>query len=159
MQYLCAYKGTHPGWQGLVNRGIRFATASKYSHTEIAIGNPFEAPALCVSSSGVDGGVRGKTMQLSPDKWDIFPVPWVSENDVLGFLSKYDKCGYDFFGVARFALPFLLREHKSLWFCSESSASILEFIEPWRYDPATLVTSVLSHDVITTRAAYVETFA
>jgi len=152
MQYLCAYKGTHPGWQGLVNRGIRLATASKYSHTEISIGNPFEAPALCVSSSGVDGGVRGKTMQLSFDKWDIYPVPWVTEKDVLEFLSKYNHCGYDFFGVARFAFPFLIREHKSLWFCSESSAAILLFIEPWRYDPVALVTTVLSHDAISKKS-------
>lgn len=147
MQYLCAYKGTHPGWQGLVNRGIRFATASKYSHTEISIGNPFELPVLCVSASGVDGGVRGKVMQLSPDKWDIYPVPWVTESDVLGFLEKYDKCGYDFWGVGRFALPFLLREHDSLWFCSESSACIMRFVDPWRYDPPTTVAAVLSHNL------------
>ena len=157
MQYLCAYKGTHPGWQGMVNRGIRLTTNSQYSHTEICIGHPFESPVLCVSSSGVDGGVRGKTMQLSPEKWDIFPVSWTTENDVLDFLSKYDKCGYDFFGVARFIIPFAIREHKSLWFCSESSASILGFIDPWRYDPATLVTTVLSHNVINTRSSYVET--
>ena len=146
MQYLCAYKGTHSGWQGLINRGIRFATASKYSHTEISIGNPFETPALCGSAAGVDGGVRGKTMQLSPDKWDIFPVFWVAEQDVRGFLAKYNKNGYDFFGVGRFALPFLLREHKSLWFCSESSAYILGFADAWRYDPAILVTTVLCYD-------------
>lgn len=147
MQYLCAYKGTHPGWQGLVNRGIRFATASKYSHTEISIGNPFASPVLCVSASGVDGGVRGKIMQLSPDKWDIFPVPWVAEKDVHDFLAEYDKCGYDYLGTGRFAFPFLLREHKNLWFCSESSGHILKFADPWRYDPATIVAAVVSNNL------------
>lgn len=56
--FYCSFKGTHPGWKGLVNRGIRGLDKAIYSHTEIAVGHPFEAAALCVSSVGVDGGVR-----------------------------------------------------------------------------------------------------
>jgi hypothetical protein len=140
--YLCSYKGTLPGWHGIVNRGIRFATTSTYSHSEIAVGNPFGAAVMCVSSSGVDGGVRAKTLQMSPDKWDVLPLPWVTEGDVVGFIAKYKGEPYDFAGTGRFVLPFFLREHDKAWFCSEAAAQICGFAEPWRFDPATLHAAV-----------------
>jgi hypothetical protein len=83
MVYWASYKGTHAGLAGVVNRGIRRATSSPYSHTELCIGNPFEGVVSCLSASGVDKGVRRKDMQLNPDKWDILELPWADANDVL----------------------------------------------------------------------------
>ena len=135
--YYCSFKGTHPGWKGLVNRGIRGLDKAIYSHTEIAVGHPFEAEALCVSSVGVDGGVRLKTMRLSPLEWDILPMPWVHAGVVYAFLLEHEGAGYDYIGTGRYALPFLLREHPKRWFCTEVAMAIAGAKEPWRYTPQT----------------------
>lgn len=136
MIYLASYKSTQKGWQGIFNKGIRWLTKSQYSHTEICIGNPFELPVPCISSSGVDGGVRSKTMQISPEKWDILPMPEVTEKDIQDFLSQHKNTGYDFVGAARFLLPFALREHPKKWFCTEAVAAIAGYQDPWRFSPA-----------------------
>jgi hypothetical protein len=136
MIFYASYKGTHAGWQGIVNRGIRGLDKSIYSHTEVAVGNPFKSEVMCVSSSGVDDGVRPKTMQLSPEKWDILPMPWVDAADVTHFLAEHKGQQYDFMGTGRFALPFLLREHPVKWFCTETAMAIAGYAEPWRFTPA-----------------------
>jgi len=134
--YLASYKGTHKGWKGWFNRGIRWLTRSIYSHTETCIGHPFEGPVHCISSSGVDGGVRAKLMQLSPEKWDVLPMPWVKEEAVWAFMLDHKGSGYDWMGSGRFLLPFILREHPFKWFCTETAASIGGFKEAWRFNPA-----------------------
>lgn len=138
MIYLASYKSTHPGWSGWVNRGIRAVTRSIYSHSEICIGHPFDGPVPCVSASGVDGGVRLKTMQLNPDKWDVLHLPHCTAEDALAFARLYSGAGYDYVGAARFALPWLLGQSKTRWFCSEVAALIMGLQEPWRFSPADL---------------------
>jgi hypothetical protein len=136
--FLASYKGTHASWQGHVNRGIRLLDRSIYSHSEIAVGNPFLGAVPCVSSSGVDGGVRQKVMQLNPKNWDVLPLHWVSQEHVDAFLESEAGKAYDFGGVARFALPMMVREHPTKWFCSEACASIAGLAEAWRLTPAGL---------------------
>lgn len=148
--YLASYKATHPGLTGWINRTIRFFTKSIYSHSELAVataGHPFDAPAVCLSSSGVDGGVRTKTMQLDPDKWDVIELPHVTVADLLVFFDKHRDQKYDYVGCVRAVLPFVSREHKDRWFCSELCATIIGYAEPWRMHPGVL------HSVETTRAA------
>lgn len=134
--YLASYKGTHAGWQGLVNRAIRWLTKSPYSHSEVCIGNPLEQPVACLSASGVDKGVRVKIMQLSPDKWDVLPMPWVSERNVYDFVQRERGCGYDFTGVTRFLLPWLVAPSATRWFCTEVVAAVAGYPDPWRFSPA-----------------------
>jgi hypothetical protein len=136
--YLASYKATQPGMLGLVNRAIRFFTKSQYSHSEIAIGNPFDAPAVCLSSVGVEGGVRPKTMQLSPTKWDLIELHHVTPADVLAFLQQHKGKRYDLIGCVRSVLPFVSREHPDNWFCSEVCAAIIGHPEPWRMHPGVL---------------------
>jgi hypothetical protein len=138
MIYLASYKSTHEGPAGWINRGIRYVTNSEYSHSEIAVGNPFEGAVDCVSSSGIDGGVRVKRMKLSPTRWDILPLPDVKQSNVDQFLARESGAKYDFFGVARFLLPWLFGASKRRWFCSEACAAIIGFDEPWRFSPADL---------------------
>lgn len=134
--YLASYTGTQPGWHGIFNRGIRWLTRSRFSHTEVCIGNPLEGRVWCISSSGVDGGVRAKMMQLSADRWEVLPMPWVTADAVWAFIRKHEKTGYDLIGCGRFLLPFLLREHPTRWFCTETVAAIAGYAEPWRFSPA-----------------------
>ncbi len=135
MIYLASFKGTHPGWKGWFSSLIKWVTKSQYSHTETCVGNPFESAVLCVSSVGTEGGVRGKVMRLDPKYWDILPMPWVTEGDVITFLAEHKGEGYDVIGCVRSVLPFVSREHSTKWFCSETSASIQKISEAWRFPP------------------------
>lgn len=139
--YLASYKSTQTGWHGHVNRLIRWVTKSQYSHSELAIaqgGHPFDVPALCVSSSGVDGGVRAKSMRLAPSKWDLIELHHVTVGAVLGFLRDHKGQGYDYVGCVRAVLPFVSGEHPTRWFCSELCAQVIGHPEPWRMHPGVL---------------------
>lgn len=133
--YLASYKDTHSGLPGVVNVGIRVLDRSIYSHTELCIGHPLESVAECYSASGVDRGVRSKAMQLNPAKWDVLHLPWVQASAVRAHHAATVGAGYDYLGVGRFALPLLLREHRTRWFCSEWALAVLGVPQPWRFSP------------------------
>jgi hypothetical protein len=134
--YLASYKSTQSGWHGWINRGIRWVTRSIYSHSEICVGNPHEGAVWCVSSSGSEGGVRGKVMKLSAERWDVLPMPWVTPKDLDDFYQANKGSGYDYLGTARFLLPWLFGPSANRWFCTEVVAAIAGFKEPWRFSPA-----------------------
>jgi hypothetical protein len=143
--FLASYTGTRPGAHGLVNRGIRFADKSIYSHTEIAVlhvdqeaspGGIVLSNFDCYSSSGSDHGVRKKTMPLNPAKWDLVWLPWMTATPVLDLYQDTQGAPYDFMGTGRFAIPLLLREHPVRWFCCEWAAACMGLQDPWRFTPA-----------------------
>jgi hypothetical protein len=136
--YLASYKSTPPGLHGLVNRAIRFFTKSIYSHSEICLGDPFAGPVDCLSSSGMDHGVRIKRMQLSAAKWDVIALPHVSEGAYWHFANEHAGRPYDFIGCVRSVLPFVSGEHPTKWFCSEVCAAVMGHTEPWRMHPGVL---------------------
>ncbi len=137
MIYLASYKSTHKGWHGLINRGIRRITRSKHSHSEACLGNPFESAVPCLSSSGVDGGVRIKEMQLNPDKWDIEPMSWVTEDMFWETYYKYKDDKYDYLGCGWFAAPWIFIESYTRKFCTEIVAILAGYQDPWRFAPGT----------------------
>lgn len=148
--YLASYKATHTGLAGLINRVIRLVTKSQYSHSELVIADdahPFDGHVLCISSAGMDGGVRSKVMRLDERKWDLIELPHLSPLVVLAFFSEHQGQGYDYVGCVRSVLPFVGCEHPSRWFCSELCATVLGHAEPWRMYPGVL------HAVESTRSA------
>jgi hypothetical protein len=136
--YLASYKGTGKGFNGLVDKGIRFITRGQYSHSEICIGNPFFAQALCITSAGTEGGVKARRLRFKEDEWDITILNKVTPEQVTLWYQQNAGAKYDFIGVVRFMIPFVSNESKKKWFCSEAAASIIGMVEPWRYDPSTL---------------------
>ena len=89
----------------------------------------------CVSSSWLDGGVRGKTIEMPAGKWRIYEVD--AAIDPLVYLSQHDGDGYDWLGLVGFVIR-RIRGFGSRRFCSEAVAEILGLRDPWRFDPATL---------------------
>ena len=142
--YLASYKGTHSGPAGLINVGIRKLDKAQYSHSEICIGNPFDVDAECFSSSGIDGGVRMKQMQLSREKWDVVHLHWVPELQVRDHFALRQGVRYDHCGTGRFAVPWLLREHPERDFCSEFCGAAMGLYEAWRVSPQGLHSIALS---------------
>ena len=138
MIYLASYKGIRSGWRGLINHAIRFSTNSPYSHSEICFGNPFAAPVDCLSSTGLEGGVRIKRMRLNPAKWDLVALHNVDESLARNFFLKNYGRPYDLIGTVRTVLPFVGREHPTRWFCSEVCAEVMGITEAWRMHPGVL---------------------
>ena len=89
----------------------------------------------CVSSSWLDGGVRGKTIEMPAGKWRIYEVD--AAIDPLVYLSQHDGDGYDWLGLLGFVIR-RIRGFGGRRFCSEAVAEILGLRDPWRFDPATL---------------------
>ena len=138
MIYLATYYGSSRGIARLTGAAIRWVTRSRWSHCEIALGNPLEGPVTCISSSALDW-VRAKTMQLDPSRWAIIPLDDISEANALVALQAYKGQGYDWLGAFRFAVPLLVRQqHPRRWFCSELCALIMGLQDPWRFSPADL---------------------
>lgn len=134
--YLASYKGTARGVHGLVNRGICALDKTIYSHTELCVGNPFDGVTACYSSSGMDGGVRDKHMQLSRDKWDVLYLHWVDSTQVEEHFEMRKGAGYDYWGTGRFAVPWALRQHPTKDFCSEFCLAAIGVEDAWRFSPA-----------------------
>jgi hypothetical protein len=140
--WMASYKATPKGLKNaLINKGIQWACKGIYSHCEIVLGDsPYTEPSECISASGMDGGVRLKTMKLNPDHWDLIELD-LAPKKVEEWLRNNIGKRYDYLGATRFVLPFFLREHPNKWFCSEACADIIGFSEPWRFDPCSLYVS------------------
>ena len=82
--------------------------------------------------------MRGKKMQLNPADWDLVPMPNITENDVMYFLTQHKGEKYDLIGCVRSVIPFVSREHPEKWFCSEVCATLIGHAEPWRMHPGVL---------------------
>lgn len=90
----------------------------------------------CVSSSWLDGGVRGKSLALLPSRWRIYEVD-AQPQLALAWLARHKDKRYDWLGLLGFVWR-PLRDFRRRWFCSEACADILGIADPWRFSPAAL---------------------
>lgn len=88
----------------------------------------------CVSASWVDGGVRGKEIEMPPEKWRIYELPGSPEL-VKGWLDVNQGAPYDFLGLLGFVVR-RIKGRRRAWFCSEVAAELIGLPDPHRYDPA-----------------------
>ena len=134
---LAFYKGK----QRLFNRLVAWWTRGPYSHVELVFGPAKDGRYVCGSASHTDGGVRIKTIALTPDKWDVFDVDVGNAEAAKNWFSSHWADGYDYLGLFGFVLRRGLQSRQR-WFCSEAVAAALGFFEPWRYDPNALFARV-----------------
>lgn len=108
------------------------------AHCETAMGAHDMPAAWCVSASWLDGGVRGKTIDLSDAaKWRVYRLNDDAHVDLRRWLLLHDNWGYDLLGL----LGILWRpigHSRRRMFCSEACADLLQLPEPELYDPRTL---------------------
>jgi len=130
------YKGTDPGVLGLADRFVRWFMRGKYSHVELVFSDGVSA-----SSSGADGGVRFKTIDLTPDDWDVFTLHGPDESTTRQWFTDHHGQPYDWLGDFGFVWRPTPTE-KGKWFCSEAVAAALGFPEPWRFDPNALASAI-----------------
>lgn len=130
------YSGTRPGLAGIYNRLVRWWTRSPYSHVELIFSTGHAA-----SSSFADGGVRFKTINFDPTRWDFVDLPGHLERAAWEWFEEHRGQKYDLLGNLQFVIA-PVREDKRKWFCSESVAAALGLPDPWRYDPGTLASAL-----------------
>jgi hypothetical protein len=164
---LAFYTATRPGVQGLFNRLIRWRFQGQVSHCEIvfepadrvdeAMPDGSTAPdgsgALwCVSAVAWErlpawskyrpnkrGGVRFKRVALDPAKWVVLDANWACPSEAAFWATKHEGEPYSWRLIARFIawLVELATDGKQ-WVCSQACAVMLEYAEPWRFDPCVL---------------------
>lgn len=130
---LIAFRHSDPR---LFARAVCLLRGGDTAHCESAI--PTGTLAWCVSSSFLDGGVRGKMIDLrDPAKWRVYRVPDGEHLSLDNWLDAHDMQGYDHLGL----LGILWRpagHSRSRKFCSEAVAEHLMLATPELYDPRTL---------------------
>jgi hypothetical protein len=136
---LAFYKGVSVNrWHRLQDTAVRFATRSAYSHVELIAGNALHGDAaLCLSSSGRDGGVREKRILIKPESWDLVGLNILPDGPV-GFIRDRIGAGYDYKGILLSHVLALGRHSKDQWFCSEIVAASLGLQQPQQISPQSL---------------------
>jgi len=101
---------TVKGW--LSDILVSIGTMSPITHVELVI------DGMCYSSSGLDGGVRVKKIDLNDGKWEVIHITVKHPLAMWAFINRTLGAEYDFAGIVRFALPFV-KSDPDKWFCSE----------------------------------------
>lgn len=103
------------------------------AHVESAIPDPDGRLSLCISSSWLDGGVRGKVIDITdPHKWRVYA--WEGEHvDLMDWLRKNMHRKYDKRGLLGILNPRIGQDPDKM-FCSEAVAQHLGFEYPHTYD-------------------------
>lgn len=133
---IALYKGppASSDWTHLLSHyGVRLWTWSRYSHAELVLGD------MCYSASVRDGGVRGKKIDLTSGRWEVFPVELTHAEYVssLWWFGLHDGARYDWPGIVRWLLP-LVRQHKDRWTCFEAVGAALGLAAPHKLTGADL---------------------
>lgn len=128
MPRLALYKG--PGT--MFDAAIRRWTDSLYSHCELIVGSTW------LTSSALDGGVRGKLIGGRPEHWDILDADWATDNQVVCYFTQTKGQRYGWLDVVRSQFLNMRVNETGAAFCSEWCAAALGLPNPQSYSPATL---------------------
>ena len=120
----------YKGRKRLFNRLVSWWTRGPYSHAELVFSD-----GICASSSFMDKGVRFKQIELTPENWDILPLPTCFDEAKSRKWFEWNQGKqFDTFGMFGIALPFL-KQSPGKYFCIESILTSLGFIGGWRIEP------------------------
>lgn len=115
----------------LFARAVTLVRGGDSAHVESAVDTG--PMSLCVSASFIDGGVRGKMIDLrNPSKWRVYR--WVDEHvDLLKWLERHAHDGYDLRGLLGIVAQ-RVGHDLGRRFCSESVAEHINLPWPETYD-------------------------
>jgi hypothetical protein len=105
------------------------------AHVESAV--PVLGVHLCVSASWMDGGARGKVIDIAePAEWRVYR--WTGDHlDPIEWLKKNRGAKYDRRGLLGILVP-PVGHNRTKRFCSEVIAELLMLPDPYSYDLAAL---------------------
>lgn len=125
------------GWALIRLAQLRSGQYKRVTHTELLLHGTTHKGAVIGSSSVRDGGVRTKTVDLTPGKWCAIDVPaWEPYRErAVEWFKVHDGQAYDAIGAiaTRF---WWLRQSLDKWFCNEADGAAVGLIDPSQYLPA-----------------------
>ncbi|BAW19150.1 hypothetical protein [Ralstonia phage RP31] len=127
------WKGTDPGFGGVLDRSIRWWTNGSYSHCELIFSDGWTG-----SCSWSEGGVvllQRSASYYDPKNWDIVEIEG-DEAAARAWFKKNRGTPYDLLGDFGFVWR-PIRGEDGAYFCSEAIALSLGWPNAWRYDPNT----------------------
>jgi hypothetical protein len=127
----------------LFARVVTLLRGGDSAHCEVAI--HVQGVRLCVSASWLDGGVRGKVIDISnPDKWRVYR--WTGQHiDPIDWLKVNHNARYDRRGLLGILLP-TVGHNPTKKFCSEAAAEMLMLPHPETYDLVQLERFVMASE-------------
>lgn len=103
---------------------IRVVTWGEFSHCEIAIKD--ESGYVCYSSSGRDGGVRSKRIDVDNENWVLIDITaHANVDNIQHYFYLTQDAKYDYVGCIGTVLPFV--KCKKRYFCSEWTYNALSY--------------------------------
>ena len=126
------YKGDMYGT--LLDGVVCWWICSSYSHVALVVEDTW------YTSTPTKGVHKYQQANYNPNEWEFVEV----YDDAFECVTKAEKllgAKYDYMGLFGFVLR-PAEEASSRWFCSEFVAHCLGFSDAWRYDPATLYSSL-----------------
>lgn len=122
-----------------LDRLICFFTKSSYSHVELIYDlDHATMHAKTWSSSPLDGGVRKASIQLNPQRWEVFTIEGVYTTEQLHeWFMAHEGKKYDWIGAVGVKFK-VFKHHRNKWFCSEIVGSYLGLKRPHRLSPIKL---------------------
>ncbi len=126
--HLASYIGAGQIGNALVRRWTR----GQESHCELLV------DGRCMSSSVMDGGVRGKVIELKPENWIVEPVLWGNAGQVLSYFQITDGQRYGWLDLVRSQLLNRAKQEDGAAFCSGWAAAALGLPNSTIYSPHTL---------------------
>lgn len=137
---IAMYKGpARSVWHKIGHAFTCLWTGSEYSHCELVFDvRDSSSYTLCASSSGRDGGVRFKRINLASGHWDVYPIEG-DEVAAARWFVDHVAAGYDWFGLLWFVLPIKAFNNPKRYFCSEAMAASLGLEKPHKFHPQSLL--------------------
>lgn len=122
-----------------VDKAVCWWTCSRFSHCELIFGeNTF------FSASGRDGGVRFKTFNPNPVRWEIYDIGsylvhrGLGEEWIRSSAETYNGQDYDYIGIFLTIVVPLGLQSTEKWWCSEIIGSLLNLPFKFCKSPETL---------------------
>lgn len=108
------------------DKWISWFTWGPYSHVELVFSD-----GVFFSSSPRDDGVRFKKIEPKEDHWRFYPVDVTSQQEQIVRDWCNTKVGlpYDWMGIHAFFIPWVIRQRKEEWFCSEICITALQLVD------------------------------
>lgn len=135
-QIIAFYRGRQQGWRKPASWFLAWWQKSDFSHCETILRRVADRYE-CASATFADG-VRVRILPLDPAEWEAYEVP-ASVEYARAWVNIHEDDLYDWRALLGFIVR-RIRGRSRSWFCSEASAAMAGFSDPWRFDVAALRT-------------------
>lgn len=130
----------YTGRSRIFNKLVCWWLRGHISHGELVLSTDASGVSECASSSFMDDGVRVKKMRLNPAHWVLLPVDG-DEAFARRWLLEHEEDRYDLLGLFTLVWRRGPSDSGKCW-CTEAIAAMLNYDDPWRFDPMTLYSVV-----------------